>query len=121
MTDLMMLCALLIFGHYLADFPLQGSYLAEAKNRFRPQPHTPWHQAMAAHVAIHAGMVLMVTGSLALALAELICHAVIDDRKCAGRLSYVADQALHIACKLLWVAILALGWLSPGGGLMRLF
>ena len=106
--DYCQIFALLIFGHYLADFPLQGAYLAAAKNRFKPLEGTPWYQAMTAHVVVHGGMVGLVTGSLLLALAEILLHALIDDRKCAGRFGYDADQALHWACKALWVMALAL-------------
>lgn len=96
------LVLLLLFGHALADFPLQGDYLARAKNRTNPLPGTPWWIALGAHALIHAGAVLLVTGSPWLALAELVAHAVIDDAKCAGHIGYVTDQAMHVACKLAW-------------------
>lgn len=97
---------LMIFAHMLADYPLQGDFLSRAKNHTAPLPGVPWYQALAAHSAIHAGAVFLITGSALLALAEFVIHAVTDYAKCAGRISYNADQAIHIGCKVLWVALL---------------
>lgn len=105
--DLPVILALLIVGHCLADYPLQGEFLSRGKNRFHPLPEIPWYQAMFAHTAIHAGFVGVITGSLWLGLAELVAHAIIDDRKCAGKISFNTDQALHLGCKVLWVGLLA--------------
>lgn len=101
--------ALLLFAHMLADYPLQGEFLAKAKNRFAPVPGVPWYQAMAAHSVIHGGLVGLVTGSLWLGLAETVIHALIDDLKCSNRISYNQDQTLHLLCKLLWLGLMALG------------
>lgn len=106
MSEALTLLLALIAAHALCDYPLQGDFLSRAKNRAAPIPGVPWYQAMAAHAAIHAGAVALLTGSVWLALAEFAAHAVIDDLKCRGRLSFNADQALHLACKVLWVAIL---------------
>lgn len=100
--------ALLIFGHMLGDYPLQGDFLAKAKNRFNPLPGTPWYQAMAAHAVIHGGLVFLATGSLILGVLETFVHAVIDDTKCRGVISYNVDQAAHIGCKILWLIVLVL-------------
>ena len=104
MTPAMML-VLLIAGHALCDYPLQGDFLSKAKNRFAPIPGVPWWQALTAHAAIHAGMVALVTGLWMLAVAELVIHWLTDDAKCAGRIGYNTDQAIHIGCKLAWWAI----------------
>lgn len=96
---------LLLVGHYVADYPLQGNFLALAKNAADPFRGVPWWQAMFAHACIHSGAVLIVTGSLLLAGAELIAHFVIDHAKCCSRISFNVDQALHIACKVVWVGI----------------
>jgi hypothetical protein len=95
--------ALLLFGHALADYPLQGDFLSKAKNRFAPLPGVPWYQALGAHAAIHAGFVGIITGSIWLAAFEFVAHWLIDDAKCAGRINYNQDQALHATCKALWV------------------
>lgn len=41
--------ALMIGLHMLADYPLQGDFLAKAKNRRVPVPGVPWWQALGAH------------------------------------------------------------------------
>lgn len=99
----------LLVGHALADYPLQGDFLARAKNRKQPIPGVPWWQALTAHAAIHGGAVWLVTGRIELALAELACHWLIDSAKCEGRISFNTDQALHILCKVVWVAMIASG------------
>lgn len=101
--------ALLVFAHMLGDYPLQGDFLAKAKNRLAPLVAVPWYQAMAAHSVIHGGLVGVVTGSIWLGLAETVVHAWIDDLKCRDKITFNQDQALHILCKLLWVALLAIG------------
>lgn len=104
MPDPLALFALMVAAHCVADYPLQGDFLAKAKNRTAPVPGVPWYQALGAHAAIHGGAVGLVTGSVTLGVCEAVAHALIDDAKCAGRLSYNQDQALHIACKAVWVA-----------------
>lgn len=99
------LFGLLVFGHMLADYPLQGDFLAKAKNQYEPISGMPWYQALGAHSAIHAGFVGVITGSLFLAICEFILHCRIDYYKCAGKISFNQDQALHIACKALWTAL----------------
>lgn len=111
--DYSVLFALFIFGHMIADYPLQGAYLAAAKNRFAPLQGTPWYQAMAAHSIIHGGIVGLISGSLILACLETVIHSLIDDQKCAGRYGFNIDQALHIMCKFIWALIISLKVLSP--------
>lgn len=97
---------LLVFGHFLADYPLQGDFLSAAKHHKRPIPGVPWYQAMFAHSSIHAGFAGLITGSIVIAAAELVAHFVIDWAKCSDRLTFNADQALHLLCKVLWVLAL---------------
>lgn len=99
----------LLIGHALADYPLQGDFLARAKNRSMPIPGVPWFQALGAHALIHGGMVWAITGCAWLGLAEAAAHAFIDDSKCTGKIGFNADQALHVACKVLWAFIIARG------------
>lgn len=107
--------ALLVFGHMLADYPLQGDFLARGKNVSAPLPGVPWSLILISHAIIHGGVVLVLTGSLWLGLAETIAHTLIDHAKCSGRLgsnpsrAFIIDQAMHIACKALWVALIAGG------------
>lgn len=95
----------LLFWHALADYPLQGDFLAKAKNRTTPIPGVPWWQALTAHAAIHAGGVYVITGSVWMCIAEFVIHWLTDDAKCRGRLSFNADQSIHIACKVAWAII----------------
>lgn len=100
--------ALMLAGHAVADYPLQGDFLAKAKNRANPIPGVPWYHGLLPHAAIHGGMVGLITGSLTLGIAEFVAHCFIDDAKCTGRISYDTDQALHVACKVAWVAVLVI-------------
>ena len=97
---------LLIFAHFLLDYPLQGDFLAKAKNRHDPIPHVPWYQAMFAHTAMHGIAVGLITGIPLLAVLEMAVHWWTDDMKCKGELTYNQDQAIHIACKIVWVMLL---------------
>lgn len=101
----MMMLVLLLAAHALADYPLQGDFLAKAKNRMAPIPYVPWQQALGAHAAIHAGFVALITGIWWLAILEFIAHSLIDDAKCQGRISFNEDQGLHILCKAAWWGI----------------
>jgi hypothetical protein len=107
------LLALLVVAHALCDYPLQGDFLARAKNHRNPIPGVPWYQALAAHAIIHAGAVWLITGIPALGIAEFACHWSIDAWK-STRVSsdpdlnahaYNVDQLLHVLCKLLWVVL----------------
>jgi hypothetical protein len=105
----------LTFGHFLGDFPLQGDFLATAKNHRRPRTlyaGVPWWAALFAHAFIQGGIVAAITGSELLGALELVLHIIIDYLKCEGtfgdgEFGFVLDQLLHIVCKLFLVAILA--------------
>jgi hypothetical protein len=102
----------MVIGHCVADFPLQGDWLSKAKNpTLYPVPgEVIWPHAMFAHCMIHAGAVLLATGSMKLAFAEYLAHFAIDYWKCKGGLTYNADQWEHIMCKFVWFA--ALGFMT---------
>ena len=103
-TDISILF-LLICGQFLADYPLQGDFLVRGKNRSNPIPGIPFWQCLIAHSFIHGGVVSLITGIWWLGLAEAVCHALIDDSKCTGKIGFNTDQTLHIACKVLWYAV----------------
>ncbi|SEC29516.1 Protein of unknown function [Rhizobiales bacterium GAS191] len=100
----------MLVAHAVADFPLQGEWLATAKNQTlnRIPGQTIWPGALAMHSLIHAAGVQLATGSYLLAAAEFVVHAGIDYVKCAGRISYNQDQLAHVACKVVWAAALML-------------
>ena len=88
-SALALLFALLI-GHALADFPLQGEFIANGKNRHLPAPKLGdggeppkflWIYLMSAHSLIHAGFVWAITGSMLLGFAEFVIHWAIDSVK----------------------------------------
>lgn len=97
----------LMVGHALADYPLQGDFLSNAKNRNTPIGKIFWPHALTAHSLIHGGFVAILTGSVALGLAETIIHGITDWLKCENIISLNTDQIVHIACKFVW-AYLAL-------------
>lgn len=98
----------MIAAHAVADYPLQGDFLARAKNRTAPISDVPWYQALGAHAVIHGAAVGIITRSAWLGIAETVVHALTDDLKCRGRLSYNQDQAIHVACKVLWASLASL-------------
>jgi uncharacterized membrane protein YGL010W len=97
-------------GHALGDFPLQGDYLAKHKVRSQAGSIGVWIIALSAHSLIHAGAVWLVSGSLFFCMAELLLHALIDFCKGEGRFGIVTDQVLHLACKVVYVPLLVMGW-----------
>ncbi len=117
----LVLCYALVIGHALADFPLQGPFLAAAKDRHaRPSategrgfPPTLWVFALTFHTMIHAAAVWLVTGSVVLALAENVLHWAIDFAKCERWLTFSQDQWLHLLCKAGIALVIFLGFLPP--------
>lgn len=95
---------LLLTSHWLADYPLQGDFLAKAKQE---GPLRIYH--LIAHSGIHGGFVMLVTGSWILGLTEWIAHTIIDELKVKGKTNFALDQALHILCKAVYVIILTMG------------
>lgn len=100
---------MLFAGHAVCDYPLQGDFLARGKNQNAPLPGIPWQQCLWAHALIHAGIVLLITGSPDLALLELMVHSATDWAKCEGWIGFNTDQAIHYGCKLLWAVLVTWG------------
>lgn len=98
---------ILLFGHALGDFALQNDSMLTKKNP-KNNP-SDWYVFLGAHAVIHGGLVGFLSGSFTFALAETVCHFVIDLAKCKGKISLKLDQALHIACKALWVLLMYQG------------
>ena len=104
------LIGILILCHFIFDYPLQGDFLAKAKNEKAPIPGVPWVHAMFAHTFMHAGAVTLVTGSWLLGAIEFGTHFGIDRAKCRGLIDFDTDQFLHIGLKVCYVlAIVAFG------------
>ena len=111
----------LLIGHAIADYPMQGGFLATAKDRHsdsgalfgeRLPPRFLWVHALTAHALVHAGAVWLITGSALLALVEAVLHWLIDFAKCEGWTSFGFDQMLHIVCKAVYAVVLAVGWVT---------
>jgi hypothetical protein len=98
----------LLAGHWVADYPLQGDFLAKAK---QSGPLRVYH--LIAHAGIQGATVALITGSLWLGLAEWLAHTIIDEAKVRGKTTFAVDQALHIACKALWIIALILSGDHP--------
>lgn len=112
---IVVLAMAMIIGHMFGDYPLQGEFLANGKNRHfdsaklfggTPGPPFLWVHALTAHSLIQSGIVWLITGSPFLALIEFILHWIIDFVRCEQWISYGADQALHAACKIVYAFLL---------------
>jgi hypothetical protein len=93
----------LLAAHWVADYPLQGDFLATAKQN---GPLRAYH--LVAHAGIQGGGVLLVTGSLWLGLLEWAAHTLIDEAKTKGKTTFAQDQILHIVCKVAWAVAVVL-------------
>ncbi len=105
------LFAAFLVMHALADFPLQGDYIAKQKARRHADNNSVWIVALTAHCIIHAGGVWLVSGSLALGCVEFVLHALIDIGKGEEKFGLVTDQLLHLTCKLAYVILITGGWI----------
>jgi len=106
--DIVALLFALLVAHALFDFPLQGDATAINKNpdaNTSLQKAVPWYYWMASHALLHGGGVALVTGSVVLGMLETVCHFLIDLGKCKNLYTIHLDQALHLLCKVIWVAL----------------
>ena len=101
----LMMAFLLIVGHALADYPLQGDFLANGKNRNTAIGAIFWRHALFAHSMIHGGFVAVITGYWWLGIAEAIVHGITDWLKCENKISLRVDQSIHLFSKAIWLAI----------------
>lgn len=92
----------LIGAHLLLDYAGQGDFMSKAKHPHLGSPGVPWRLILWSHAAIHGAAVALITGVWWLFICETIMHAWIDRAKCDGRISFKADQALHVWCKVVW-------------------
>lgn len=112
----MELLFLLLAAHALGDFGLQGDWVARHKSHRvkitsarSKRPDLIWLHVLGAHTLIHGGLVAIVTGVWWLGLLETVAHFIIDYLKSDNRFGFHTDQALHIACKILWASLIWLG------------
>lgn len=100
---------LLVFAHYLADFPLQGDFLAKIKNKEFAIEGVPWWIGMTAHCGIHGGFVMIITNSVLLGIFEFVTHYLIDCVRSSKEISFSTDQYFHILTKII-ILILWIGF-----------
>lgn len=105
MENFILILSYLLFGHFLADYPLQGEFLSQAKNNNTPLGKLFWPHALTAHSFIQGGFVLLFTDSLCLMATEIVIHAGTDALKCNNKITLNFDQAIHILCKVVWAGI----------------
>lgn len=91
----------LLVGHALGDYVLQNDFIAKAKNHTTTIGQELYLAVLPAHAMIHAGFVLLFTGSAVLSLVEFIVHGLTDWLKCDDRLSFYQDQAIHVITKVI--------------------
>jgi Protein of unknown function (DUF3307) len=102
----------LLVGHAVADFPLQNGPMAVEKCRHSVselQKSVPWYYWLTAHALMHGGFVALFANSLVLGIAETIVHWLIDFGKCENWFGIHVDQGLHVACKVIWYALVLYG------------
>jgi hypothetical protein len=105
MNEQMLMLAMMLLGaHWVCDYPLQGQFLSDAKAK---GPLRAYH--LIAHAGIQGAAVALVTANVWLGLAEWAAHTVIDELKVRGKTTFAQDQALHIACKVLWLIVIFSG------------
>lgn len=100
----------LLASHALFDMALQNDFIAQAKNRHTVLGRLYWPWVSGSHGLLHGAGVAFVTGSVSLGACEAVGHTLIDFCKCEGWINFHTDQSLHVACKILWLAIVV-GWL----------
>lgn len=103
----------LLVAHVVSDFALQTEWMVRSKSRHALQPASSsrrpeliWLHVLTAHALIQGGAVALVTGSVALGVAECIAHWCIDFGKGERWYGFHIDQLLHLLCKLLWAVLL---------------
>jgi len=75
------LLIMLILGHFLGDYPLQGDKMAVEKCPGKDVTLS-WKWWLTAHAGTHGFIVALLTGIPALGLAEMLAHFLIDFGKC---------------------------------------
>jgi hypothetical protein len=89
----------LALSHFVADYPLQGQYLAEAKRAALRTFEGTW--ALVAHAAVQAGSAGVAAAVLGgpwavVSLLVGVSHFAVDLGKVRNIIDYRADQALHL-------------------------
>lgn len=105
MKAITMLFIKLLFAHIIFDFPLQGDFMAKAKNQASPIAGIPPYLILSFHCFLHSAAVYYLTGSKYVALFEFVTHFLLDFHKNRGNISFSQDQANHIMLKAIYGVI----------------
>lgn len=104
----------LLVMHALCDYPLQGDFLGQGKARIGlPTVGMPWWICLLAHCLIQAGgtaAAFLLAGfnartAMLFGVLELILHTITDFAKIMRMTGPIADQALHVLCKAIYVVL----------------
>lgn len=120
MSDAILLFALLVAGHYIADFAMQNQFVADMKSKVHTDSHG-WHALIAhsVHHAVLTGLAVWIVYSdtpYAIYIGAItgIAHGVIDYAKAVDHIFGInADQVFHLT----WLGFVALIALTTGFGL----
>lgn len=96
------LILVMIFAHFLCDYPLQSDKIALGKCPGSCVAGVSWIYWMAGHCGTHALAVALLSGMPWLGAAEFGAHFCIDVLKCRKTINMAADQMLHLLCKVAW-------------------
>ncbi|GHT94113.1 hypothetical protein AGMMS49545_14900 [Betaproteobacteria bacterium] len=91
----------LIIWHFIADIPLQPPVLADGKRK----PGLAGIAMLGTHGLIHGIGTGLILGSVWVALAETLVHALVDWGKCRKYYGLIPDQCAHLSFLVLWFFI----------------
>ncbi len=106
---------LLVAGHAIGDFAIQTDWVAYNKSRHTKDNHElelrgkmekVWLWVLSAHSLHHGLIVFLITQRIWLGVAETVVHWITDFGKSENWYGFHVDQALHIAAKVAWIALL---------------
>ena len=96
------LIVVMIFTHFLCDYPLQTHKITIGKCPGSEVAGVPWRYWMAGHCVTHALAAALITGMPLLGAAEFITYFLIDTLRRKKKINPDIDQALRLACKVIW-------------------
>ena len=104
LTKFFNILLILLMCHFIGDFVLQSSAMAEGKQpSSKSSINSMWW--LTAHGATHGLLVIVVIGVPLLGLVEMVLHCLIDYGKCKKLYSFETDQIFHFICKIGWSLI----------------
>lgn len=98
----------LFAAHAFGDYVFQTDTMGREKYQSSESPLqkiVPWYYWLTAHAFVHASLVALATGSVAIGILEGISHWVIDYGKTHSWYGIVVDQLLHVLCKIMWFSM----------------